>query len=232
MCTIILQFYLTTTSRKITYCLVSEHSYALTNWNEPVIIGTSVANIKVTLFLLGYFMHSFRKVSIYLFSLILMTGCGDILEKLDDIKDRGGSSRKFETSNPVFKEFVDKFETEGKAYLNQPNFNIGDIPINFGDTEGTAVGVCFKYSNGKSEVIIDEDKWDALPSIREVLIYHELGHCRLNRGHDNSLFDNDVKLSILNEVLVSGFQYTRYRDGYVKELFTQDKSGLVTALEN
>ena len=178
-------------------------------------------------------MRLFSQLGLLVSLLSFITSCGEILEKLDDIKDRDGNKRQFETSNPVFNELANRFEAEGKAYLNQPSFSIGDIPINFGDTEGTAVGVCFKYSNGQREIIIDQQRWETLPSIREPLIYHELGHCRLNRGHDNSVTEDGFgngKLSILNEILISGSQYETYRDAYVKELFTTDKADIRAAL--
>ena len=165
--------------------------------------------------------------------LILVYSCGDLIEKLDDIKDRDDSSRRHSSTDPAFSSYIASFEAEGKAYLIDPAFSVGDIPINFGDTEGTSVGVCFSYSNGQKEIIIKKQTWDSLPSIREVLIYHELGHCRLNRGHDNSLAPNvtgNDKLSILNEVLVSGSNYNQHRDAYVKELFTQDKTDIMSAL--
>ena len=71
------------------------------------------------------------------------------------------------------------------------------------------------------------------PDSREVLIYHELGHCRLGRGHDNSKENNArgaKELSILNERLISGDQYKRYRNEYLTELFKRDKTLIRAAL--
>ena len=78
----------------------------------------------------------------------------------DFVENREGG-RKFNTSNPVFDKYIYRFEKYGQFYKKDKYFHVGDIPINFGDTENPLFdGVCFSYSNGEKEIIIKKSWWD------------------------------------------------------------------------
>ena len=83
--------------------------------------------------------------------------------------------------NPVFTTYVADFEA---LYHG----SIGDVPIQFGTTTGTdVIGDCMIWNvSGVKyrEIKISEAYWNAISnSSREALLFHELGHCVLNRDH-------------------------------------------------
>jgi hypothetical protein len=175
-----------------------------------------------------------------LFLIILLgfwlTSCGIPLPLQKDliVKDNA-AIRQFESTDPVFKEYIKKFEANGQKHHGDKNFSIGDIPINFGDTENPMFkGVCFEYSDGSKEIIVQKEWWDNVDhAYRESLIFHELGHCRLGRDHHNKTHEQDqstFKLSLMNSIIVAPGNYRRFEEDYLVELFTTSDSTLVQAL--
>ena len=70
-------------------------------------------------------------------------------------------SRHFQTSNPIFDEYIKTFEAHGRIYLKDANFKVGNIPINFLDPEEASVqGICTQYSDGSKEIIIRKEWWE------------------------------------------------------------------------
>ncbi len=142
-------------------------------------------------------------------------------------------SRQFAATDSTFKPFVDSFTSNARTYLSKPTFVVGDIPVNFGDTSNNEFdGVCNSYSDGSKEVLIKKSWWDkASNHQKEVMIYHELGHCSLNRDHDGELLSKDdyeVKASIMNPTIPGSAHYVQYKTSYLTELFTYDKGPLKT----
>lgn len=174
--------------------------------------------------------------SIFLLSIITLSGCGIPLPLQKDlvVKDRN-AVRQFATTNPAFNQYVQEFEQRGRVILNDGSFSVGDIPINFGDTENPAFqGVCFEYPDGTKEIIIRESWWQgASDAYRESLVFHELGHCRLGRDHLDDVREVDNinhKVSMMNSVIVPPQTYNQFRDEYLKELFTFDAYDLFLTL--
>lgn len=61
------------------------------------------------------------------------------------------------------------------------------------------VGQCLSYTDGSKEVRIDEDKWIRSSAlIKEFLLFHELGHCLLNRDHLNDKNEDGSCKSIMH----------------------------------
>jgi hypothetical protein len=170
-----------------------------------------------------------------LIAILLMTSsCGLILD--GDVKE--GQTRQFSETDKTLLPYVVAFEEQAKVQLDDENFKVGDVPINFGDTTDTRYdGVCVKYPDGTREILLKKKWFDRASEVqKEILIYHELGHCRLNRKHNSSsamAYDNhlSIKVSIMNPVVPSAYYYSEYRDAYLKELFHQDTSELELALE-
>ena len=86
------------------------------------------------------------------------------------------------------------------------------FPSNIGET----VGVCqFLIDDNEVQypsVSIDKEFWNNLDdSRREVLIYHELGHCLLWQDHREH--------SIMQAILLDSLEYSLHREYYVTELF-------------
>lgn len=158
----------------------------------------------------------------------LLTSCGIPLPLQKDlvVKDIN-AVRQFSTTDPAFTKYVQEFEHRGRVTMNDGSFSVGDIPVNFGDTENPNFqGVCFEYPDGTKEVIVKRSWWSAVSEeYRESLIFHELGHCRLGRDHDDTVWENGDevhKKSMMHSIIVSPNVYKDHKEGYHKELFTYD----------
>ncbi len=88
------------------------------------------------------------------------------------------------------------------------------------------LGVCKSYTDGSSEIIIDKPYWRVSTNLqREHIMFHELGHCFLNLGHDDSKDDNGDCVSIMASTIGGGDCLTNYnqfnRDSLITELFSK-----------
>ncbi|PIP93346.1 MAG: hypothetical protein COW00_20250 [Bdellovibrio sp. CG12_big_fil_rev_8_21_14_0_65_39_13] len=172
-------------------------------------------------------------ILLFVLTLTTLSSCG--LPFGADNKKKSQAVRVNNTSNAVFSSYVASFEQVAKAETGDPQFSVGDVPVNFGDTEDPDYqGVCFTYQNGQKEIIIRETWWNAASdTYRESLLFHELGHCRLGRDHDDSKIltnGQNYKSSMMSSVIVSPGEYDKFKMGYLKELFTQSKVQLMQLL--
>lgn len=165
----------------------------------------------------------------------ITSSCGLILD--EDVKE--GQTRQFSTTNEVLLPYVVSFEEQARVQYEQEDFKVGDIPVNFGDTTDEKYdGVCIKYPDDTREILLKKEWFDrANETQKEILIFHELGHCRLNRKHNSGetmAYDDQltIKTSIMNPVVPSSYYYSEYKDAYLAELFHSDTSLLTTALES
>ena len=94
---------------------------------------------------------------------------------------------------------------------------IEDLP------EEHVAGQCTYGAAIDNEIIIDQTFWNQFPQylIREMVVFHELGHCYLKRGHTEEAHANGTCLSIMR----SGLEGCRdnyvssTRRAYLDELF-------------
>lgn len=150
----------------------------------------------------GYNVHDVESIPINFYDLENIEGNGAKLTSFQD------SFQQYETQNAVY-----QFETEIYQARNQ-----------------VRVGVCIKYTNGTREILINKEAWnDFSDTKREILIFHELGHCSLDRSHDDSLHNNH-KTSVMHSILLDENIYNSYYDEYIIELFTEDKTELFRVL--
>ena len=94
-------------------------------------------------------------------------------------------------------------------------------------------GVCQRWTGGYSEIIIDKEFWeDENTTVNEriYLIFHELGHCDLNRDH-SSLTRSDGKPSSLMFPYVMNFSDDDM-EYYFNELFGRASTLTKTLAEN
>ena len=162
------------------------------------------------------------------------SSCGLRVHRDLILKDQG-FSRLFSSTDPSFASQISSFELTAAAKTGDPTFRIGDIPINFGDPENEQFqGVCFVYSSGEKEIIIRKSWWDGASGLaRESLIFHELGHCALNRDHHNETVEalsRFFKTSMMNSVIVGPNDYLQFKDEYHEELFTLSTTSLLGSL--
>jgi hypothetical protein len=88
------------------------------------------------------------------------------------------------------------------------------------------IGDCQMNSDGSNPtVIIDTNSWASFSDTqKEMLVYHELGHCVLGRVHDSSYWAvPSTAFSIVNSLMypsqTDASNYEIYRDHYMQELF-------------
>ena len=179
-----------------------------------------------------------QTLSTFFLLFFLCTACGVPLPMQKDIVIKDiGTVRQFSTSDPVFASYVDKFQSEAKSTLSLESFEIGDIPINFGDTENELYqGVCFAYADGAKEVIVRKAWWEkASDTYKTSLLFHELGHCRLDRSHKEDVYTlengDEYKISIMHPIILSPVDFTTYYDQYLKELFSGNDEPIISAFK-
>ncbi len=120
--------------------------------------------------------------------------------------------------DPSLQEYITRFE---KA---SPGMTIVDLEAGFGDlSKDKYAGVCYSGGLGDTPtVVIDTQFWaKADDTLREQVVFHELGHCILQRIHvAGSRADNiDAPVSLMHSGVFSEAVYVKYRADYIKELF-------------
>ncbi|MEE9348516.1 MAG: putative metallopeptidase [Flavobacteriaceae bacterium] len=135
----------------------------------------------------------------------------------DDYENSELNNTEFE---PYFDFFIEEGIIRGQDYTNYNiNFYLADIDFN------NAVGLCYQQYE---RIIIDREYWNnANEKDKEWLVFHELGHCLLNRSHRNEKSNSGDCLSLMkgrensfdcSENLFSSL----WRKYYIDELFNQD----------
>jgi len=154
--------------------------------------------------------------------LLILASCGknelDDLIRINTEKD----PRKTLTTDETFIKYIELFRQDHITFTGY-NINLSKIPINFGTIKKGYLGVCFYYGkNGRwGEVKIDKSLWENLnEKEKELLINHELGHCALDRRHNDDTHEN-VPISLMNTYHI-GNNYGKYTKAYLIELFTKN----------
>ena len=131
------------------------------------------------------FLLAMNKYSLLLcLGLLMVMGCSEDVVSTD------------EELIPYFQLFADEaaergiivdYEAERIEGLKQ---NISQINV---------LGQCFRNEDKPKKIVVDIDYWDsANESDRQFLIFHELGHCFLNREHDDRKDADNVCVSIMH----------------------------------
>lgn len=89
--------------------------------------------------------------------------------------------------------------------------------------DGNVAGSCTTNGHTLRHIVIDQVFWNRAPHLlREMVVYHELGHCILGRGHTESSFPSGVCRSIMRSGLGAcqdAYNATN-RSYFVEELFS------------
>jgi len=89
--------------------------------------------------------------------------------------------------------------------------------------ESNVLGQCFRNEDKPRKVIVDKDYWaESTEQEKEFLIFHELGHCFLNRNHlDAKKPNSDSCVSIMHSTpQACDFMLSeKNRKEYLDELF-------------
>lgn len=120
--------------------------------------------------------------------------------------------------------YVQMFE---KEYGKEIDFSVSLNEISEGSEDGsTYVGICRKWTTGRREVEIDVNfYYDATENQLKQAVMHELGHCVLDREHDDTIWYVDglkLKRSVMSTYVFSKWaadKFVYYYDNYIDELF-------------
>ncbi len=129
-----------------------------------------------------------------------------------------GCSRPTENHiDAVFQPYVSAFTDQANSHGR--DVFVGSLTIEFGSEPSDVLGKC--QSGDGSVITINPNQWDYLsPVIRQVLIFHELGHCVLGRHHlDTNDGPNGVPTSIMTTIMGKEVDYKANWDYYLTELF-------------
>lgn len=136
-------------------------------------------------------------------SLIWITGCG----------------REFRVSG--FEGYVEQFESSAKAHGK--DLKVEELVIEFGTpASSTADATCYQSTGATPKIIVDQKKFEAMAEgKRTALLFHEMGHCVLNREHSDGGRVNNTSCpnSVMNSYTLSDQCFTGHRDHYESELF-------------
>lgn len=131
--------------------------------------------------------------------------------------------RSTKNQDKAFTAYVRLFESMyGKSTSN--------VSIGFAELEGSTVGRCKRWSNGFREIEIDPKYWNSKYTSEEEkigLIFHELGHCELNRSHVEDIqyysgqyIRGDVPRSLMYPYNFYSSFYSELESYYFAEMFT------------
>ena len=119
---------------------------------------------------------------------------------------------------PYYESFV--FEAEKRnVQLTEEDLDVlmyfTNIPNN------NVLGQC-RFSDGSNQIEIDQFFWRTLDEVgKEFLIFHEMGHCVLEREHRDDTDANGNCRSLMHSVVgICNFDFTgSNRETYIDELF-------------
>lgn len=94
-------------------------------------------------------------------------------------------------------------------------------------SDNGVAGTCRYGSHITNQVTIDQSYWNRASNLgREYVVFHELGHCFLHRGHDDGSTSQGLCVSLMNSGL--GDCYSAYnatnREYYLNELFSSSNN--------
>lgn len=120
---------------------------------------------------------------------------------------------------PELVQQFDNFQYEADAH--GITLDIVDIIVVFGEMdEDEVIGYCWQRDNMTPLVVISQEFWQTASIVeQEILMFHELGHCLLNKEHDNRLDINGMPNSIMNEYILDEYYYETYREDYLQQFF-------------
>lgn len=111
------------------------------------------------------------------------------------------------------------------------------VSMGFSKLEFPTVGRCKKWSNGYREIEIDPDYWNSPYTTQEAkigLIFHELGHCELNRYHDEVLeyysgqhIRGEIPRSLMYPYNFYSSHYAELQNYYFAEMFTPSTNSTI-----
>lgn len=108
--------------------------------------------------------------------------------------------------------YVNLYKSEKKVYTGIEY--IRKIDVIFRSLIPPALAMCLRWSNGDRQIEIDPYTWykKLSETERQLVLFHEMGHCDLNLGHIE-------EVGIMRAELMEEYYYLQDPDKYLKQLF-------------
>ena len=125
--------------------------------------------------------------------------------------------------NELLLPYFSRFEQEGRLRGFEINLSANGITGTIEEISHEHVaGTCTYGTHLPGDVVIDLEFWNNSSAlIKEMVIFHELGHCYLRRHHKETAFSNGTCTSIMrsgNGDCFDNYNF-RTREDYIDELF-------------
>ena len=120
--------------------------------------------------------------------------------------------------------YFERFEEEAAERGLIIDLNESEIVAMIGPLEGENVaGQCTYSTAFPNEVVLDEAFWEAASDAeKEMVVFHELGHCQLARAHREDVNSRNQCVSIMNSGTINcRIIYVLNREAYLDELFDE-----------
>lgn len=116
-------------------------------------------------------------------------------------------------------------EEAAKRHIHLPLDNLIILSAEAGDKvlqRDDTIAICYYVPNISlvPVIYVNSYRWNKYKkeSDRELIMFHELGHCWLNKAHNNAEI-NGTPQSIMHSIHFEGDLYWAHRDFYLEELF-------------
>lgn len=132
---------------------------------------------------------------------------------------------KNRTLDPELEGYVSEFEQASQRVGKR--ISAKDISVKFVSTtsRADAVAQCLNGGMGPAEIEISQSLWEQLSETRRKLtIFHELGHCKLNRSHRSDHRSDGTPASIMFIYNVPEQVFLEDENYYLDELFNSSAS--------
>lgn len=117
----------------------------------------------------------------------------------------------------TFYQLVYQFQADSITYHHPVTVNYS---ITFQPQVAPILARCVTNGDHK-EILVDPTAWFTRDVCsRTSIIYHEMGHCSLGRGHRNDYAPNHLPQSLMNMYAVPGAWFCPNRNYYMRELFS------------
>lgn len=123
-----------------------------------------------------------------------------------------------ETQIAGFESYVADFEAAALDHGRRVEH--GGLVIVFGQPRDAARAVCDHGPLQNPTITVRNSNWSMLNEVaREELIFHELGHCLLGRGHESEMGADGAPKSLMFPGTPEWAAYANNRAAYLAELF-------------
>lgn len=165
------------------------------------------------------------RLAVLFFLLFILASCSNDDEIVATFGPQGFQSNEelFPTVTPELRPFYIAFEEEAASRGFDINLTQEEITGNIVPLGNMGVlGVCVRNDDEPNRVAVDQEAWtNGSQAIRELIVFHELGHCILNREHLDDEQDG-VCVSIMTSSLDGceiSLEDEAVREAYLDELF-------------